>query len=218
MAAPKEKKEKSPEERAAIALLDRLRAGDGEAKPVGLPLACVVRVVDSFDVPKANERYAMVTVEGLGGRTWRLCVVRGYLEPGMRALFVSEDAALPTDDARFDRFEVCKLRARVFRFGFGVKERRHVPSVRRSVYNINSGVLYPLDDFHELLDARVGDVCAEALRIDSAEDLHRRTLAPAARAKAAFTPPARPPAGPRPRKGAPPKGLLARLRRVRGFF
>ena len=40
----------------------------------------------------------------------------------------------------------------------------------------------------------------------------------AARAKAAFTPPARPAAGPRPRKGAPPKGLLARLRRVRGFF
>lgn len=176
------KPEKTPEELAEIAFLDRLRAGDGDEKPKGLPLACVVRVVDSLDVPKANERYAMVTVEGRGGRTWHMCVFRGYLEPGMCALFVSEDAALPVDDARFGaRFEVCKLRPRVFRFGFGVKERRNIPSVRRSIYNINCGVLYPLDDFHELLGWRIGDDCAAALRIDSAEDLHRLMLTPAAR-------------------------------------
>ena len=201
------KPEKSPEELAAIALLDRLRSGDGDVKPVGLPLACVVKIVDSFDVPKANERYAMVTVEGRGGRTWRMCVFRGYLEPGMRALFVSEGAALPMDDARFDRFEVCKLRERVYRFGFGVKERRRIPSVRRGIYHINCGVLYPLDDFHELLDAHVGDVCTEILHIDSAEDLHLRTLSPAAR-KQVFQPP-------RPPQPSRPKGFLARLKRQR---
>lgn len=203
---------KSPEELAAIALLDRLRSGDGDVKPVGLPLACVVKVVHSFDVPKANERYAMVTVEGGGGRTWRLCVFRGYLEPGMRALFVSEDAALPMDDARFDRFEVCKLRERVYRFGFGVKERRRIPSVRRGIYQINCGVLYPLDDFHELLNARVGDVCAEILHIDSAEALHQRVISPMAR-KQVFQPP-RPPQ-PKPSR---PAGLLDRLRRQRDRF
>ena len=172
------KPEKTPEDLAAIALLDRLRTGDGDVKQVGLPLACIVKVIDYFEVPKANERYAMATVEGRDGRTWRMCVFRYYLEVGMRALFVSEDAALPMDDPRFNNPDVCKLRERVFRFGFGVKERRYVPSVKRNIYNPNCGVLYPLDAFRELKRARVGDVCAASLRIDSAKALHIRATMP----------------------------------------
>ncbi len=172
------KPEKTPEDLAAIALLDRLRTGDGDVKQVGLPLACIVKVIDYFEVPKANERYAMATVEGRDGRTWRMCIFRYYLETGMLALFVSEDAALPMDDPRFDNPDVCKLKERVFKFGFGVKERRYVPSVKRSVYNPNCGVLYPLDDFQELKGARVGDDCADSLRIDSANDLHIRATMP----------------------------------------
>lgn len=172
------KPEKTPEDLAAIALLDRLRTGDGDVKQVGLPLACIVKVIDYFEVPKANERYAMATVEGRDGRTWRMCIFRYYLETGMLALFVSEGAALPMDDPRFDNPDVCKLKERVFKFGFGVKERRYVPSVKRSVYNPNCGVLYPLDDFQELKGARVGDDCADSLRIDSANDLHIRATMP----------------------------------------
>lgn len=172
------KPEKTPEDLAAIALLDRLRTGDGDVRQVGLPLACIVKVIDYFEVPKANERYAMATVEGRDGRTWRMCIFRYYLETGMLALFVSEDAALPMDDPRFDNPDVCKLKERVFKFGFGVKERRYVPSVKRSVYNPNCGVLYPLDDFQELKGARVGDDCADSLRIDSANDLHIRATMP----------------------------------------
>ena len=77
-----EKPEKTPEELAEIAYLDKLRSCEGEAMPVGLPLACVVKVVAYEEVPKANEQYALVTVEGRDGRTWRLCVRRYYLEEG----------------------------------------------------------------------------------------------------------------------------------------
>ena len=180
---------KTPEDLAAIALLDRLRRGEGETKPTNLPLACVVRVVDYCEIPKANERYAMATVEGRDGRTWRLCVLRYYLEKGMRAVFVSEDAALPANDERFVNPDVCKLHERVYRFGFGVKIRCAVPFVKRNIYLHNCGVLYPLDDFHELLKASVGDVCAAALHIESAEQLHRLAMAPHPKPKAVPPPP-----------------------------
>ena len=183
-----EKQPKTPEELAEIAYLDKLRSCEGEAMPVGLPLACVVKVVAYEEVPKANEQYAMATVEGADGRTWRLCIRRYYLEDGMRALFVSSDALLPAEDERFDNLDVCKLHDRVFRFGFGVKERRKVPFVKRNVYHNNCGVLYPLDDFHELLDAKVGDVCAASLHIESAEEMHRRATAPQPKKKAVFQP------------------------------
>ena len=183
-----EKPEKTAEELAEIAYLDKLRACEGEAMPVGLPLACVVKVIGYEEVPKANEQYAMATVEGRDGRTWRLCIRRYYLEEGMRALFVSSDALLPADDVRFDNLDVCKLHDRVFRFGFGVKERRKVPFVKRNIYRNNSGVLYPLDDFHELVKARVGDVCAARLRIDSADEFQRRAAAPQPKKKAVFQP------------------------------
>ena len=169
-----EKPEKTPEELAEIAYLDKLRTCEGEAMPTGLPLACVVKVIAYEEVPKASEQYAMATVEGRDGRTWRLCIRRYYLEEGMRALFVSHDALLPENDERFDSLDVCKLHERVFRFGFGVKARFNVPFVKRNVYRNNCGVLYPLDDFHELLKAQVGDVCAAALKIESAEELQRR--------------------------------------------
>ena len=52
-----EKAEKTPEERAEIAYLDKLRICEGEEMPVGLPLACVVKVVAYEEVPKASERY-----------------------------------------------------------------------------------------------------------------------------------------------------------------
>ena len=182
------KPEKTPEELAEIAYLDKLRSCEGEEMPVGLPLACVVKVVDYEEVPKASEQYAMATVEGWDGQTWRVCIRRYYLDEGMRALFVSDDALLPEDDERFDNLDVCKLHERVFRFGFGVKERRRVPFVKRNIYHNNSGVLYPLDDFHELLKARVGDVCAAKLHIESAAELRRRAAAPQPKKKAVFQP------------------------------
>ena len=182
---------KTPEELAEIAYLDKLRACEGEAMPKGLPLACVVKVVGYEEIPKANEQYAMATVEGRDGRTWRLCIRRYYLEKGMRALFVHGDAAVP-EDARFDNADVCKLHERVYRFGFGVKVRRKVPFVKRNIYRNNCGVLYPIDDFHELLKARVGDVCAAALHIENAEELHRKAMAPHPKKTASFQPKAKP--------------------------
>ena len=184
---PVEKPEKTPEELAAIAYLDGLRTCEGEAMPKGLPLACIVKVVAYEEIPKASEQYALATVEGRDGRMWRLCIRRYYLEEGMRALFISYDALLPENDERFDNLDVCKLHERVFRFGFGVKERRKVPFVKRNIYRNNCGVLYPLDDFHELSKARVGDVCAAKLRIESAEELQRRAAAPQPK-KAVFRP------------------------------
>ena len=184
----REKPPKTPEELAEIAYLDKLRTCEGEEMPVGLPLACIVKVIGYEEVPKANECYAMATVEGWDGLTWRVCIRRYYLEEGMRALFVSSDALLPEGDERFDNLDVCKLHDRVFRFGFGVKERRKVPFVKRNVYHNNCGVLYPLDDFRELSNARIGDVCAAKLRIESAEDLQRRAAAPQPKKKAVFQP------------------------------
>ena len=184
----REKPAKTPEQLAEIAYLDKLRSCEGEVTPVGLPLACVVKVVGYEEVPKAGEQYALVTVEGRDGRTWRLCVRRYYLEEGMRALFVSHDALLPEKDERFDNLDVCKLHERVFRFGFGVKVRCKVPFVKRNVYRNNCGVLYPLDDFHELSKARVGDVCAAKLHIESEEELHRRATASQPKKKAVFQP------------------------------
>jgi len=169
---------KTAEELAAIAYLDKLRVGEGEEKPSDLPLACVVKIVDYEEIPKANEQYALATVEGRDGRRWRMCIRRYYLETGMRALFVSEDAAVPVDDERFANMDVCKLHDRVYKFGFGVKVRRKVPFVKRNVYCNNCGVLYPIDDFHELLDAKVGDVCGAALHLESAAELHRQAAMP----------------------------------------
>lgn len=102
--------------------------------------------------------------------------------------YTSFDALLPEEDKRFANPDVCKLHDHVFRFGFGVKVRRKVPFVKRNVYRNNCGVLYPLDDFHELQKAKVGDACAAALRIESAEELQRQAAAPQPKRKAVFQP------------------------------
>ncbi|MBQ0032289.1 MAG: hypothetical protein KBT68_05770 [bacterium] len=59
---------------------------------------------------------------------------------------------------------------------------------KRNVYHNNCGVLYPLDDFHELSKAKVGDDCSFALHIESAEDLQRKASAPQPKKKAVFQP------------------------------
>ena len=160
-------------------------AGDGYAEQVGEWIANPHAYFKSFG-PEARTFQKKYPSERL--RTWRLCIRRYYLEEGMRALFVSDDALLPSDDERFDNSDVCKLHERVFRFGFGVKERRKFPFVKRNVYHNNCGVLYPLDDFHELLKAKVGDVCAAELQIESAAEMHRRATAPKPKKKAVFQP------------------------------
>ena len=172
------KPEKTPEELAQIAYLDKLRTCEDEPMPTGLPLACVVKVVGYEDIPKANDQYALATIEGRGKRTWRLCINRNYLEKGERALFVSGDAVLPMDDERFINADACKLHERVYKFGFGVKVRRRIPFVKRNIYRNNCGVLYPIADFRELQKAKIGDVCAALLHIESAEELQRHATDP----------------------------------------
>lgn len=192
---------KTPEELAQIDYLDKLRTCEDEPMPTGLPLACVVKVVGYEDIPKANDQYALATIEGRGKRTWRLCINRNYLEKGERALFVSGDAVLPMDDERFINADACKLHERVYKFGFGVKVRRRIPFVKRNIYRNNCGVLYPIADFRELQKAKIGDVCAALLHIESAEELQRHAT------------------DPQPKKAAPVKSdFLAKLRLHRKRF
>lgn len=172
-----EKPEKTPEDLAAIAYLDRLRRGEGEVMPTSLPLACVVRVVAYEEIPKANERYALVTVQGPDGRQWKMSIPRYYLEKGMDALFVSKDAAMP-DEERFRNREAARVKVRAYKFGFGVKVRVLLPIVNRSIYHFNCGLLYPMDDFPELASLKVGASCAARLGIDSVIDLRARLAAP----------------------------------------
>ena len=150
--------EQTPEEaaadEAAIAFLDELRSCSGEEYPKGLPLACVVKVVDYQDIPKAKEAYALVRVEGLDKRTWRMCVNRKSVKVGKNALFVSERAALPVDE-RFRNLAVCKVKEKKYKFGFGVTITRLLPHVKRNVYHNNPGVLYPVADFSELKGKRL---------------------------------------------------------------
>ncbi|MCR5750567.1 MAG: hypothetical protein K6G91_01270 [Kiritimatiellae bacterium] len=181
------KPEKTPEDLAAIAYLDRLRSGEGETMPMNLPLACVVKVVAYEEVPKANDRYALATLLGPAGRTWKMCINRYYLEKGMRALFVSGDAAMPNTD-RFRNRDVAKVKLRVFRFGFGVKETRLLPIVSRNIYYYNCGLLYPLDEFPELKGVRTGTVCAERLGIEKVYELRRLAAMPKPKKGSVFVP------------------------------
>ena len=173
------KEPKTPEELAAIAFLDRLRTGEGETAPENLPRACVVEIVDYVEIPKANERYALATVSAGKGRQWKLCIGRYYLEKGMRALFLTADAAIPAQEVeRYRDSDVTKLKERVYRYGFGVKERRWVPFVKRGVYRHNCGVLYPLDNFGELAGQAPGTDCSALLHLESAAELQARQNRP----------------------------------------
>ena len=169
--------EKTWEDLRAIAYLDKLRCGEGETVPTALPLACIVRVVAYKEIPKANERYALVTVRGSLGISWKMCVNRDYLKKGMNALFVAKGATMPEEE-RFRNPEAAKVKLRVFRFGPGIKERRFLPIVNRTIYHFNNGLLYPLDDFPELKRMREGTICAAELRIDSLKERHARVAAP----------------------------------------
>lgn len=166
--------EQTPEEaaadEAAIAFLDDLRACPGEAYPDGLPLACIVKVLDYRDIPKANEAYALVRVEGADKRTWRMCVNRKTVKAGKNALFISAHAALPVDP-RFRNLAVCKVKEKKYKFGFGVTITRLLPHVRRHIYHNNPGVLYPTADFAELKGKRLGTIVASLLRIDDHDEL-----------------------------------------------
>lgn len=164
------KEPRTPEDLAAIAYLDALRECPGEAHPAGLPLACVVRVLEVVDVPKANDAYAMARVEGADGRTWRMCVYRKTVRAGRNALFVSERAALP-DQPRFRNPGVCTVKLKKFKYGRGITATRLLPHVKRHVYRNNCGVLFPLADFPELKGRRVGQVVAVLLRIDDQDEL-----------------------------------------------
>lgn len=166
--------EQTPEEaaadEAANAFLDELRSCAGEEYPQGLPLACIVKVLDYQEIPKAKEAYALVRVEGINKRTWRMCVYRKSVKVGKNALFVSERAALPMDD-RFRNLTVCKVKEKKYKFGFGVTIKRLLPHVKRHIYHNNPGVLYPTAAFAELKGKRLGTIVASLLRIDDQDEL-----------------------------------------------
>ena len=168
--------EKTPEELAEIALLDALRRGDGDPPPERVPLACIVKVLECTEVPKANEAYAMVRVSGPNDATWRLCVYRGTVHVGRNALFVSANAALPMDD-RFRNPDVCTVKQKNYRIGYD-KVPRLLPHVKRHIYLHNCGVLYPVGDFKELRGKRAGMLVATLLNIDDAEELKNRQNEP----------------------------------------
>ena len=170
------KPEKTPEDLAAIDLLDSLRRGDGEPPPEHIPLACIVKVLEYTDVPKANEAYAMVRVSGPNDATWRLCIYRNTVHVGRNALFVSANAALPVDN-RFRNPEVCTVKQKTYRIGHD-KLPRLLPHVKRHIYIHNCGVLYPVGDFKELRGKRAGMLVAALLNIDNADELKKRQNEP----------------------------------------
>ena len=171
---PPPKPVRTEQDWANIAYLEKLRECVDEEKPEGLPLACIVKVIESSDVPMAHDRYALVTVYGPDDRVWRMCMFRGLASVGDDMLFVSDDAALPIDERWVDPM-VCPLKERVYKFGFGVNVRRKLPIVRRNIYANNNGVLFPPDDFaKELRGARLGEDCSARLNIESATELKLR--------------------------------------------
>lgn len=157
--------------------MDALRECKDEEIPKDLPLACVVKVLDYVDIRKANDMYAMVTVEGPDGKKWRMCVLRKSVKIGKLALFIAEDAALPPED-RFRNPKVCTVKDKIYKFGFGFTDHRLLPHVKRHIFRLNPGVLYPTSAFPELKGKRTGFVCRTLLKIESQSDLKVRQQAP----------------------------------------
>ena len=181
---------KTEEDLAAIALLDALREGTGFEHPEKAPLACVVRVLEYSDIPKAKEAYALVRVEGPRGETWHLTVNRGTVAVDDLALFISDDAALP-DDPRFHNASVCTVKPKTYKFGFGMDLKRLLPHVKRHIYHFNSGVLFPASDFKELRGHKAGTMVDMLLHIDSQTALKERLQQPRGKT---WRPPQPPPA------------------------
>ena len=168
---------KTKEDLVAIALLDALRDGTAYEHPERTPLACLVRVLEYADIPKAKEAYALVRVEGPKGETWHLTVNRGTVAVDDLALFISGDAALP-DDPRFRNASVCSVKPKTYKFGFGMDLKRLLPHVKRHIYHFNSGVLYPAADFKELRGHSAGTMVDMLLHIDSQTALKERLQQP----------------------------------------
>lgn len=155
-----------------VAYLDRLRSpGTGdEYKP---PLAVLVTVRATQDIPLAGERFALFTVEGEKGVSWDVCMLRGAAAVGERRLFLSFDIIAP-DVARFQNREVCSFKRHRMDVGDGTVAIRTLLIPRRSVYRLNPGMLFPLADFPEVAQLPPGTVVAERLGLISAEELKRR--------------------------------------------
>ena len=179
---------KTEEDLVAIALLDALREGTGYEHPEKAPLACVVRVLEYADIPKAKEAYALVRVRGPNGETWHLSVRRGTVAVGDLALFVSADAALPVDK-RFRNEAVCSVKEKTYKFGFGMDLKRLLPHIKRHIFHFNSGVLFPASDFKELKGTSEGTRVDMLLRIDSQTALKERLQQPRGKA---WRPPVQP--------------------------
>ena len=158
--------EMTPERLAAIKFLDELRAGSDEDMPK-VPLACIVYVKDYQEIPLANELYALVTVTtGEKGDSWRLAIYRGAAKPRTKMLFISADAALPVEP-RFQNMDIATYKEKKFKLGDGVIVTRLRPRVKRHIYRLNSGLLYPLKDFPELKGFKAGTDATAALNIRS---------------------------------------------------
>ena len=147
--------EMTPERLAAIKYLDELRSGSDEDVP-DVPLCAIVYVKDYREIPLANEMYAIVTVTtGEKGQSWKVAVYRGTAKPRTKMLFVSADAALPIEPRFQNEVIVTRLR----------------PHVKRHIYRLNPGLLYPLADFPELKGMKAGTDATAALNIRSEETL-----------------------------------------------
>lgn len=162
--------EMTPERLAAIKFLDTLRAGTDEDLP-RVPLACIVYVKDYREIPLANEQYALVTVTtGEKGDNWKLAVYRATVKPRTKMLFISADAALPLEP-RFRNMDIATYKEKKYKLGDGVIVTRLRPHVKRHIYRLNSGLLYPLKDFPELKGLKAGTDAIAALNIRSEETL-----------------------------------------------
>ena len=162
--------EMTPERLAAIKFLDTLRAGTDEDLPK-VPLACIVYVKDYREIPLANEQYALVTVTtGEKGDSWKLAVYRATVKPRTKMLFISADAALPLEP-RFRNMDIATYKEKKYKLGDGVIVTRLRPHVKRHIYRLNSGLLYPLKDFPELKGLKAGTDAIAALNIRSEETL-----------------------------------------------
>ena len=125
-----------------------------------------------MDIPLANEQYALVTVTtGEKGGSWKLAVYRGSVKTRTKSLFISADAALPIEP-RFRNETIATYKEKKYRLGTdGMIVRRLRPHVKRHIYRLNSGLLYPLKDFPELKGMKAGTDATAALNIRSEETL-----------------------------------------------
>lgn len=162
--------EMTPERLAAIKYLDELRSGSDEDIPE-VPLCAIVYVKDYREIPLANEQYAIVTVTtGEKGQSWKVAVYRGSVKPRTKALFVSADAALPIEP-RFQNEDIATYKQKRFRLGDGVIVTRLRPHVKRHIYRLNPGLLYPLAGFPELKGMKAGTDATAMLNIRSEDTL-----------------------------------------------